>query len=99
MNIRKYITSKVFVAVLGASVLTFSCTDLDEELYSTVTADNFFKSDDEFIAALGAAYSSLQGLGNNGNMWSMNELVTDEMVVTTKGDRKSTRLNSSHVKI
>ncbi|MDV3307476.1 MAG: RagB/SusD family nutrient uptake outer membrane protein [Cyclobacteriaceae bacterium] len=85
MNIRKYITSKVFVAVLGASVLTFSCTDLDEELYSTVTADNFFKSDDEFIAALGAAYSSLQGLGNNGNMWSMNELVTDEMVVTTKG--------------
>lgn len=85
MNMKKYIFSKVLIAIFGAAVLTFSCTDLDEELYSDVTADNFFNTDDEFIAALGAAYSSFGGLGNSGNMWSINELVSDEMVVTTKG--------------
>src|SRR5690606_4226461 len=85
MNMKKYIFSKVLIAIFGAAVLTFSCTGLDEELYSDVTADNFFNTDDEFIAALGAAYSSFGGLGNSGNMWSINELVSDEMVVTTKG--------------
>ncbi len=36
------------------SVASFgqSCTNLDEELYSEVTPDNFFKTDEEFISAL-----------------------------------------------
>jgi hypothetical protein len=64
---------------------TFSCTNLDEELYSDVTADNFFKTDEEFIAALGQAYASLGGLGNHTNLWSMNEVSSDELVICTKG--------------
>lgn len=70
---------------MSMSLVTFSCTNLDEELYSTVTADSFFKTDDEFIAALGAAYSSFGGLGNHSNLWSTNELVSDELIITTKG--------------
>ena len=42
-----------FIAIgLGISFLTFSCTDLNEKLYDRVTADNFFKTQDEFIASL-----------------------------------------------
>lgn len=85
MKMKKYIKSRLLIAVTGLTFFTFSCTNLDEELYSDVTADNFFNTEDEFIAALGAAYSGLGGLGNSGNMWSINELVSDEMVVTTKG--------------
>ncbi|MEJ1241759.1 RagB/SusD family nutrient uptake outer membrane protein [Chryseolinea sp. T2] len=74
----------VWVA-LGIMVCTFSCTNLDEELYSDVTADNFFKTDEEFIAALGQAYSSFGGIGNHSGLWSINELASDELVVCTKG--------------
>jgi hypothetical protein len=75
-----------FIAIgLGISFLTFSCTDLNEKLYDRVTADNFFKTNDEFIASLGQAYSNFGGLGNHSNLWSINELTSDELVITTKG--------------
>ncbi len=73
--------------VMGLSLafFTFSCTDLDEEVFSEVTADNFFKTDDEFIAALGQAYSSFTGIGNHASLWSINEIASDELSVGTKG--------------
>jgi starch-binding outer membrane protein, SusD/RagB family len=77
---RKFITMG-----LGISFLTFSCTDLNEKLYSDVTADSFFKTNDEFIAALGQAYSNFGGLGNHSNLWSIQELTSDELIITTKG--------------
>ena len=70
---------------LTMAAVTFSCTDLDEELYSEVEAKNFFKTDEEFIAALGQAYSSLGGIGNHTVLWSMNEVSSDELVVCQKG--------------
>ncbi len=70
---------------LGMMFFTLSCTDLDEELYSDVTADNFFKKPDEFIAALGQAYSSFGGIGNHSGLWTINELASDELVISTKG--------------
>ncbi|MEO5600758.1 MAG: RagB/SusD family nutrient uptake outer membrane protein [Cyclobacteriaceae bacterium] len=79
------IIKKICVTVLGLIFFSQSCTDIDEELYSDVTADNFFKTDQEFIAALGQAYSSFGGLGNHSSLWSNNELSSDELVVTTKG--------------
>ena len=62
-----------------------ACTNLDEELYSAVTSDNFFQTEEEFIAALGQAYSSLSGIGNHSNLWSSNEISSDELIITTKG--------------
>jgi len=76
---------KIWAIGLGMSLVTFSCTNLDEELFDQVTADNFFQTDQELIAGLGAAYSSFGGLGNHSNLWSTNELVSDELVITTKG--------------
>ena len=77
--------NKICIVGLGLLLFSQSCTDLDEEIYSEIPAENFFQTDDEFIAALGQAYSSFGGLGNSGNLWSINEISTDEMVVTTKG--------------
>ena len=81
----KRIFKKIGMIGLGTVFFTFSCTDLDEVLYDKVTADNFFKTEQELIAGLGAAYSSFGGLGNHSNLWSTNELVSDELVITTKG--------------
>jgi hypothetical protein len=69
MNIRRMV-----VTWLTLAAVTFSCTNLDEELYSDIISDNFFKTDEEIIAALGQAYSSMGGIGNHTVLWSMNEI-------------------------
>jgi starch-binding outer membrane protein, SusD/RagB family len=76
---------RVALVALGMTFFTQSCTDLEEELYSEVTSENFLKTDEEFIAALGQAYSSFGGLGNHSNLWSTNEISSDELMITTKG--------------
>ena len=70
---------------LGLVLFVPACTDLDEELYSQVTADNFFSSDEEFISALGQAYSGFRRMGEHSLLWSINEIASDEVVVATKG--------------
>lgn len=82
---KNLLKKKFFVLAIGLLFFAPACTDLDEELFSDVTDSNFFQTDEEFIAGLGAAYSSLTGLGSHANLWAMNELASDELVVTTKG--------------
>ncbi|MEP7268732.1 MAG: RagB/SusD family nutrient uptake outer membrane protein [Saprospiraceae bacterium] len=74
--------------LIAGMILGFSnsCTNLDEELYSTVSFDNFFKSDEEFISALGAAYSSLIGvMGSHNATWSIQEVSSDELMIPQRG--------------
>lgn len=82
---KKTLFKKIAMLGLGLTFFTQSCTNLDEELFSDVTADNFFKTDEEFIAALGQAYRAFAGLGNHSNLWSVQEISSDELVITTKG--------------
>lgn len=70
---------------MGIVFFTFSCTNLDEELFDNVTADNFFKTDEEFISALGQAYDAFRGIGGHPNLWTINELASDELVISHKG--------------
>jgi hypothetical protein len=82
---KNILDKKFYVMLLGLLFFAPACTDLDEELFSDVTDENFFQSDDEFISALGGAYSSFYGIGNHSNLWSSNEISSDEMVIATKG--------------
>jgi starch-binding outer membrane protein, SusD/RagB family len=82
---KKYINIRYFLIGLGISYFASSCVDMEEEVFSQITAENFFKTDEEFISALGQAYSSLGGLGNHSGLWSINELASDEIVISTKG--------------
>jgi hypothetical protein len=82
---KNILDKKFYVMLLGLLFFAPACTDLEEELYSDVTDENFFQTDDEFISALGGAYSSFYGIGNHSNLWSSNELSSDELVVTHKG--------------
>ena len=72
-----------FKALLaGLFVIAFnqSCSDLEEKLYDQVKADEFFKNDEEFIAALGAAYTNLYGFQNHGSYMSLQEVSSDEII-------------------
>lgn len=74
------------LSFIGLAFIT-SCTKLDEtdELYDTVTTDNFYKTDREILSAVGAAYTNLYGFGGNNHMIPLNEVTTDAVVVPTRG--------------
>lgn len=77
-----------FKALLaGLFVIAFnqSCSDLKETLYDQVKSDEFFKSDDEFIAALGAAYTNLYGFENHGSYMALQEISSDEAMIPQRG--------------
>jgi hypothetical protein len=79
------IFKKVLILGIGLAFVTQSCNDLEEDLYSDLPTSEFYKTDEQFIAALGSAYSSFAGIGNHSGLWTLNELASDELVVTTKG--------------
>jgi hypothetical protein len=62
-----------------------SCTNLDEELYDSVTPDDFFKTEEEYVSALGAAYTSFAGYPDGDVMLAVQSVSTDEMAVPTRG--------------
>ena len=71
--------SAIIMAVMPA------CTNLDEELFSEVTADSFFKNEDELISALGAAYTSLYSYMGTTSLYAAQEVSSDALVVPTRG--------------
>lgn len=77
-------TRVVFVLVAAMAV---SCTNLDEDelLYDQVSNTTFFRNDEEVLAAFGQVYTNLYGFNDNNNMFNLNEVTSDEIVVPTRG--------------
>jgi starch-binding outer membrane protein, SusD/RagB family len=84
------VTRSVRAAGLAAVLLTSpavlslqGCTDLSENPFSVITPDNFYRTEEEVIAGLASAYSSLRG-----SLWgyyNLSEISSDEMIVPTRG--------------
>lgn len=62
-----------------------SCTNLDERPFSELTDSTFPTTEEQFISALGAAYTSLYGWGNHGSYFSLQEVSSDEAAVPQRG--------------
>jgi hypothetical protein len=75
---------RVLMILLGVAAFSQACTKLDETLYSEVTPANFFKTEAEFVSALGSAYTQLGGYAT-GDINEVQEMTTDEVVVPTRG--------------
>ena len=60
------IFTKVVLVGLFVTFFNQSCTNLDEEIYSEVTPDNFFQDEAQFISALGSAYTGMYGYASGG---------------------------------
>ena len=78
---------KTAVCLAAAAIIGFpGCTDLEEEPFSALPASEFGQTDEQFIAVLGAAYTSLYGLlGNHNSYWSLQEVSSDEVVIPVRG--------------
>lgn len=76
---------KGYVKALAAGFLLSSvaCTNLEETVFSEVTADNFFNTPEEVAAGAGAIYTQWTFWFGEG--WSLSEVSSDEVVVPTRG--------------
>ncbi|MDR2125536.1 MAG: RagB/SusD family nutrient uptake outer membrane protein [Prevotellaceae bacterium] len=56
----------------------FSCTNLDETIYSSIPSDKFFTTEEEFLMSAGRVYSHLLGYTHYYNIWGTITVSTDE---------------------
>lgn len=75
----------VFVLAFIGIMIIQSCTDVTKSPYSVVTSQNFYKTDAEFLSALGAAYKRLHWWNDYNRAFSLQETTTDEMLAPTRG--------------
>ncbi|HMO40163.1 MAG TPA: RagB/SusD family nutrient uptake outer membrane protein [Saprospiraceae bacterium] len=62
-----------------------SCTNLDEKIFSELTEDNFPTTEEQFISALGATYTSLYGLMGHNSIFALQEISSDEAMIPHRG--------------
>lgn len=79
------LVGKIVIAALAVSPFN-SCTNLDENLYSQIETENFFRNEEEVKAAVGAAYTRLYGLMNHGNYFSTQEVNSNEVLIPQRGN-------------
>lgn len=76
-------------SILGlviAFIIIDGCTNLDEELYKQISAENYYQSRSDISAAIARVYEhTAWAFRNNSSWWRLNELTTDNMAVTQKG--------------
>lgn len=82
---RRYSIVAILLFGLIVPMTNQSCTNLDEELFSELTEANFPQTEEEFISALGAAYTSLYQLCNHNSMNSLQEISSDEAMIPQRG--------------
>lgn len=75
-----YAISVLTVACLGMT----GCTNLDENVYSSYTKENFPSSPEQYASMTGPIYVGAQKLFDN-NYYELQEMATDEIIVPTRG--------------
>lgn len=73
-------TSSIILIIVGLLIFS-SCTDLDENVYSEIPIDNFFKNEKELVANAGRAYTKLQGYCGEQSLWTLLLQASDEGTV------------------
>ena len=69
--------NKYLIAVFTLGMMT-ACTDLTEDIYSNITKENFFSSEEKVAIYAGRAYTSLQNWGSEQSWLTMDMLLGDE---------------------
>lgn len=71
---------KIISLIAGVAALV-SCTNLEEKIYSNISKEAFFTSEEQFIKYAARAYSSLQAWGTEKSLWTFNIQITNEVCV------------------
>ena len=71
---------KILHMVLGLAALC-ACTNLDEEIFSKISKENFFTTEEQFVKYSSRAYSALQHWGTEKSLWTFVIQNTNEVCV------------------
>lgn len=61
--------------------VSLSCTKLDEKVYSSITAENFFRNEQEVMLNVGRVYTQLRQINNRWGAGSMSLITSGECIV------------------
>lgn len=68
------------------SIVWVSCGNLDSEVFSELTSENFEPTDENLLGQLSPAYSYLTSSGSHNNYWSCQAVSSDEMMLPQRGN-------------
>ncbi len=68
-----------------ALLLLQGCTDLEENPTSSITPDNFYRTEAEVLGGLAAVYHELDVDGAEWGYYNLSQVSSDEMIVPTRG--------------
>lgn len=77
---------KIFKTLVCAFILimAFGCTDLNETLYSKMSADTFYQTEEEVLSGLTNVYLKLMRVENWFYSWQLQECTTDHGMCPTR---------------
>lgn len=78
----KYLTHFTAVCLLLLAVILTSCTDLNETVYSEVTAENFSPTADDIVSLVAPVYSPLRGGIMGFHTWLSAQHESADVIVT-----------------
>ena len=73
----------IIFSIISALLWLSSCTNLNEELFSSIARDKYGKTTDELNSLIGPAYGTLRGYINN-EFWFI-QCATDEYMIPARG--------------
>lgn len=73
--------SKIKLLVLASILLAAGCTKLDEEVFGSLSPDNYYRTEKEGLSSVVGVYSLLSQVVHIGDPWRISEFGTDEFVV------------------
>jgi hypothetical protein len=73
------------LCAVGLAVPFTACTDLEPEIFSDLTAENFPTSADDLTSAYRAAYAVLYDYPGHGGYFLTQEVTTDELMIPQRG--------------
>lgn len=76
---------KLLYIILPVFLMIASCTNLDEEVFDTLTSDIYYQDKNSVIAAVTRPYEHGHWTGWDGDRWLISELTADQFVWTQKG--------------
>src|SRR5690625_3682592 len=82
MIIKKYLLK--ITGFLPVFFLLKACTNLKQEVYSVVAEADFWETPEQIQAGIAPGYQALTALPD-GNLFEINEVTSDEMIIPTRG--------------
>lgn len=69
-----------YIKMLALALLAMSsCTNLDEDIFSSIPKDGFFTSEEQLVIYSARAYTKLQAWGSEQSLWTLNIQLSDEL--------------------